>query len=101
MLHNIRVLAVGDHFFIISKMTKTICFKSGHFINIYIINRGYYMAARGYESVLSSSAQSTSHELAKHTSERYLNVVTVVGLYCIKKLSPLEQCLLLKCFRDF
>ena len=28
MLHNMRVLAVGDHFFIISKMNKTSCFKS-------------------------------------------------------------------------
>ena len=26
-------------FFIVSKMSKTSCFKSGHFINIYIINR--------------------------------------------------------------
>ena len=39
MLHNMFVLAVGDHFFIISKMNKTSCFISGHFINIYIINR--------------------------------------------------------------
>ena len=49
MLHNMRVLAVGDHFVIImiSKMSKTSCFKSGHFINIYITNRTLqlYMAA--------------------------------------------------------
>ena len=42
MLHNMRVLVVGDHFFIISKMNKTSCFKSGHFINIYIINRALH-----------------------------------------------------------
>ena len=43
MLHNMTVLVVGDHFFIISKMSKTSCFKCGHFINIYIslISDGY------------------------------------------------------------
>ena len=36
MLHNMRVLVVGEQFFIISKMNKTSCFKSRHFNNIYI-----------------------------------------------------------------
>ena len=36
----------------------------------YIIRRGYYMAARGIR-ILSSSAESISHEWAKRASERY------------------------------
>ena len=46
MLHNMRVLAVGEHFFIISKMNKTSCFKSRYFLNIYIIKRKYLSLVR-------------------------------------------------------
>ena len=64
-----RVLAVGDHFFIISKMSKTSCFKSRHFINIYIINRTLH--GRLGIRVLSSRAESISHSFASLTRERY------------------------------
>ena len=57
MLHNTRVLAVGDHFFIISKMNKTSSFKPGHFINIYIINRTLH--GRLGIRILSSRAESS------------------------------------------
>ena len=70
MLHIVRVLAVGDHFFIISKMNKTSCFKSRHFINIYIINRTLH--GRLGIRILSSSAESISHLFASLTRERYL-----------------------------
>ena len=60
MLHNMRVLVVGEHFFIISKMSKTSCFKSGHFINIYIINRTSHAGHLGIQ-ILSSHAESISH----------------------------------------
>ena len=69
MLHNMRVLAVDDHFFIISKMNKTSCFKSGHVINIYIINRTLH--GRLGIRILSSSAESISHSFASLTRERY------------------------------
>ena len=69
MLRNMRVLAVGDHFFIISKMSKTSCFKSEHFINIYIINRTLH--GRFGIRILSSSAESISHSFASLTRERY------------------------------
>ena len=49
MLHNMRVLAVGDHIFIISKMSKTSYFKSRHFINIYIINRTSQTSERYFQ----------------------------------------------------
>ena len=65
-----RVLAVGDHFFIISKLNKTSCFKSGHFINIYIINRTLH--GRLGIRILSSRAESISHSFASLTRERYL-----------------------------
>ena len=58
MLHNMRVLVVGEHFFIISKMNKTSCFKSRHFINIYIINRTLH--GRLEIRILSSRAESIS-----------------------------------------
>ena len=70
MLHNMRVLAVGDHFFIISKLNKTSCFKSRHFINIYIINRTLH--GRLGIRILSSRAESISHSFASLTRERYL-----------------------------
>ena len=70
MLHNMRVLAVGDHFFIISKQHKTSCFKSRHFINIYIINRTLH--GRLGIRILSSRAESISHSFASLTRERYL-----------------------------
>ena len=69
MLHNMRVLAVGDHFFIISKMSKTSCFKSGHFINIYIINRTLH--GRLGIRILSSRAGRISHSSASLAHERY------------------------------
>ena len=53
MLHNVRVLAVGDHFFIISKMNKTSCFKFRHFINL--TNR-FHVAVR----LFSNRSQMTS-----------------------------------------
>ena len=69
MLHNRRVLAFGDHFFIISKMNKTSCFKSRHFINIYIpvINRTLH--GRLGIRILSSRAESISHSFASLTCE--------------------------------
>ena len=67
MLHNMRVLAVGDHFFI---MNKTSCFKSRHFINIYIINRTLH--GRLGIRILSSRAESISHSFTSLTRERYL-----------------------------
>ena len=70
MSHNMRVLAVGDHFFIISKLNKTSCFKSRHFINIYIINRTLH--GRLGIPILSSRAESISHSFASLTRERYL-----------------------------
>ena len=70
MLHNMLVLAVGEHFFIISKMNKTGCFKSRHFINIYIINRTLH--GRLGIRILSSRAESISHSFASLTRERYL-----------------------------
>ena len=70
MLHNMRVLAVGDHFFITSKLNKTSCFKSRHFINIYIINRTLH--GRLGIRILSSRAESISHSFASLTRERYL-----------------------------
>ena len=70
MLHNMRVLAVGDHFFIISKLNKTSCFKPRHFINIYIINRTLH--GRLGTRILSSRAESISHLFASLTRERYL-----------------------------
>ena len=72
MLHNMRVLAVGDHFFImISKMSKTSCFKSRHFINIYVINKT--LNGRLGTRILSSSAESISHSerFASLTRGRY------------------------------
>ena len=69
MLHNMRVLVVGEQFFIISKMNKTSCFKSSHFINIYIINRTLH--GRLGIRILSSSAESISHSFASLTRERY------------------------------
>ena len=69
MLHDKRVLAVGDHFFIISKMSKTSCFKSGHCINIYIINR--ILHGRLEIRILPSRAESISHSFASLTRERY------------------------------
>ena len=69
MLHNMRVLAVGNHFFIISKMNKTSCFKSGHFININVINRTLH--GRLGIQILSSRAESISHSFASLTRERY------------------------------
>ena len=68
MLHNMRVLAVGDPFFIISKMRKT-SFKSRHFINIYVINRTLH--GRLGIRILSSHAESISHSFASLTRERY------------------------------
>ena len=65
-----RVLAVGEPFFIISKMNKTSCFKSRHFINIYIINRTLH--GRLGIRILSSRAKSISHSFASLTRERYL-----------------------------
>ena len=69
MLHNMRVLVVGEHFFIISKMNKKSCFKSRHFINIHIINRTLHgrLAIR----ILSPRAESISHSFASLTRERY------------------------------
>ena len=67
-----RVLAVGDHFFIISKMNKTSCFKSRHFINIYIINRTLHGRLRLGIRILSSRAESISRSFASLTLERYL-----------------------------
>ena len=64
-----RVLAVGHHFFIISKMNKTLCFKSGHFININIINRTLH-GLLGIP-LLSSSAESISHSFPSLTLVRY------------------------------
>ena len=69
MLHNMRVLVVGEQFFIISKMNKTSCFKSRHFINIYIINRTLH--GRLGIRILSSRAESISHSFASLTRERY------------------------------
>ena len=69
MLHNMRVLVVGEHFFIISKMNKTSCFKSRHFINIYIINRTLH--GRLGIRILSSRAEKISHSFASLTRERY------------------------------
>ena len=63
------VLAVGDHFFIILEMEKTSCFKSGHFINIYIINRTLHDSLR--IQILFSRAESISHSFALLTRERY------------------------------
>ena len=59
-IHNMRVLVVVEQFFIISKMNKTSCFKSRHFINIYIINRTLH--GRLGIRILSSRAESISHE---------------------------------------
>ena len=70
MLHKMRVLVVGEQFFIISKMNKTSCFKSRHFINIYIINRTLH--GRLGIRILSSRAESISHSFASLTRERYL-----------------------------
>ena len=64
-----RVLVVGEQFFIISKMNKTSCFKSRHFINIYIINRTLH--GRLGIRILSSRAESISHSFASLTRERY------------------------------
>ena len=64
-----RVLVVGEQFFIISKMNKTRCFKSRHFINIYIINRTLH--GRLGIRILSSRAESISHSFASLTRERY------------------------------
>ena len=69
MLHNKRVLVVGEQFFIISKMNKTSCFKSRHFINIYIKNRTLH--GRLGIRILSSCAESISHSFASLTRERY------------------------------
>ena len=69
MSHNMRVLAFADRFFIISKMSKTSCFKSRHFINIYIINRPLH--GRLGIPILSSTAESISHSFASLTRERY------------------------------
>ena len=69
MLHNMSVLAVGDHFFIILKMKKTSCLKSGHFINIYIINRTLH--DRLGIQILSSHAESISHLFASLTRESH------------------------------
>ena len=69
MLHNMHVLAVGDHFFIISKMSKRNCFKSGHFINIYILT-GTLHGRLGIQ-ILSSRAESISHLFASLTRGRY------------------------------
>ena len=66
-----RVLGVGGHFFIISKMSKTSCFKSGHFINIYIINRT--VNGRAGIRILSSRAEREryfQHEKIKFVSPR-------------------------------
>ena len=69
MLHDMRVLAVGDPFFIISKINKTSCFKSRHFINIYIINRTLH--GRLGIRILSSRAESISqHSKIKFVSPR-------------------------------
>ena len=65
-----RVLAVGDHYFIIWKINKTSCFKSRHFIDIYIINRTLH--GRLGIRILSSRAESISHSFALLTRERYL-----------------------------
>ena len=62
-----RILAVGDHFFIISKMSKTSCFKYGHFINMYIINRTLY--GRLVILILSSRAESISDSFASLSRE--------------------------------
>ena len=70
MLHNMRVLVVGEQLFIISKMNKTSCFKSRDFINIYIIN-GTLHGRLGIR-ILSSRAESMSHSFASLTRERYL-----------------------------
>ena len=51
MLHNMRGLTVGDHFFIISKIT---------------------LHGRLGIRILSSSAESISHSFASLTRERYL-----------------------------
>ena len=69
MLQNMRVLVVGEQFFIISKMNKTSSFKSRHFINIYIINRTLH--GRLGIRILSSRAESISHSFASLTRERY------------------------------
>ena len=64
MLHNMCVLAVGNHFFIISKMS---CLKSRNFISTYIINRTLH--GRLGIQILSSCAKSISHLYASLTRE--------------------------------
>ena len=64
-----RVLAVSDHFFIISKMNETSCFKSRDFINIYIINRTLH--GRLGTRILSSRAERyLQHSKIKFVSPR-------------------------------
>ena len=50
-------------------MIKTSCFKSGHFINIYLMNRTLHDRLR--IRILSSSVESISHSFASLTRERY------------------------------
>ena len=73
-LHSMRVLAVGDHFFIISKLNKTSCFKFRHFINIYIINRTFH--GRLGIRILSSRAESKCFQVRLEFS-----VLRTVGLF--------------------
>ena len=75
MLHNRCVLAVGDHFFIILKMKKTSCFKSRHFINIYIINRTLH--DRLGIRILSSRAESISFEDKIRIPARPCNILYI------------------------
>ena len=65
MLHNMHVLAVGEHFFIISKMSKTSCL--GHFINI--IDRTLHgrLGIRFYLPVLKVSLTSERSEQVRDT----------------------------------
>ena len=64
-----RALAVGDLFFIISKMNKTSCFKSGHFINIYIIKRTLH-GPLGIR-ILSSRAESVFNKVYESSASTF------------------------------
>ena len=75
LLSVVLVLAVGDHFFIISKMSKTSCFKSGHFINVYIINRTLHGRLR--IQILSSRAESISHSFMRYFQHLKMKFVSL------------------------
>ena len=98
-----RVLVDGEQFFIISKMNKTSCCKSRHFINIYIINRTLH--GRLGIRILSSRAESISHSFASLTRERYFQHEKIKfvspGGHVISSIYPAKETSLVRAFMKY